>query len=117
MSVSTFNFLQQFGVSLSFVAVIGNRHASFPKNYEGWFTSVSFSFRNVTIGGAIGREGKAVIGSFNLGVTTSTLAFGFSQTYYILINKNGFFEKLFEPFRNTINNQLSWYTMVRFLML
>ena len=109
--------LQKFGISLSFIVVLGNKYASFPENYKGWFASMSVSFRNVTIGGAIWKSGKLVIGSFNIGGTTKGLGFGFSQTYYMLINKDSFIEDLVEPLRNIKDNQRGWLAMAGFLLL
>ena len=109
--------LENRSFSMSFVAVFGNRHASFPKTYSGWFTGASLSIRHIVISGAIGYAGKAVIGSFTLGITTSLLSFGLSQTYYWEISKDTTLSDIIAPFRGYISNKLAWLQLFTFLLI
>ena len=117
ISMKSLNKVSKVGISLSFVAVFGNRYTTFPSGYEGWFTGVSLSLRHVVIGGAYGRDGRARIGSFSLGITTQVLNLSFAQTYYIQIGTDGFLQKLFSPFKNSINNKLAWLKLFTYVLV
>lgn len=117
ISMRTLNKFSKFGLSLSFIAVFGNRFASFPKTYTGWFTGGSISIRHIIISGAVGYAGKAVIGSFGLGITTSLLNLSISQTYYWLISKNTTLGDIFSPLKGNIANKLGWLQFFTFLLV
>ena len=118
IKMGALNKLSKFGLSISFVAVIGNKYAKFPDSYSGWFTSASFSIKHFVISGGIGIEGNAVIGSFCLGVTTNTLpSCSISQTFYWQVTGKNPFSNIFSPLKRNIYNKLGWLTLFSSLLL
>ena len=117
LSMKTLEKLSKFSISVSFIAVFGNKYASFPKSYEGWFTGFSISIKHITISAAYGRTGKAKIGSFGLGVTSSPLSLSLGQTYYWRVSKDSKLIDIFKPLKNSIANQLAWLKVFTFLVI
>ena len=87
--------------------MLGNRYASFPEGYCGWFTGVSLTFWHVTVSGAIAYSGKVKIGSIGLGVSSSKTNVGFGQTFYFQLTGNNAFRNNIEALKNGIRDKLS----------
>ena len=117
ISTTSLQKFSNFGLSVSFIAVFGNRFSSFPSTYTGWFTGCSLSIRHVIISGAVGYSGKAVIGSFGLGITTSVLNFSASQTHYWQIKKDTSLSEIFAPLKTSISNKMAWLSCFTFLLI
>ena len=70
--------------SLSLVAVFGNEDFTSTKDYEGWFTTRSVSFKHVKVGYAYSNTGFTI----TVGATSSaTLNISMGQTYYVLLQE------------------------------
>ena len=108
------SFSTKISASVSFIMVFGNKHASFPSNYCGWFTGISFSFRHVSISGSYGKSGKAKIWSFALGASTSTLSLQASQTYYVQVTGDGVPNNNKSALFDAINDRFAFFKL--FLM-
>ena len=117
LSVKTIGTLEKFGLSVSFICVLGNRFSSFPRDYSGWFTGISFSYRHFTISGAVGRSGRSVMGSIGVGVTTNLLSIGMSKTYYWHLTSDFKFSSLLDPLKKSVNNAISWLQLFTFVVL
>ena len=110
-SISNFKIFQKASISVSFIAVLGNKYTSFPSDYCGWFTEGSFSFYHATASGAWSKTGNKVIGSLGIGVTSSSADIGVSQTYYFQLSGNNMLKNNLESLRSGIKNKLSWLTL------
>ncbi len=117
LTMSLLGKFSNFGLSVSALIVLGNRHASFPKHYTGWFTGISLSIKNIAVSGAIGSSGKARIGSLGLGISTSLLSANLSQTYYWEISKDSSFADLFGPLKPSLSNMVNWLALFSFLII
>ena len=115
ISIKSTSLLRKCGISLSFVMVLGNKHAQFPKNYCGWFTSLSLSFRHITASGGYSKSGKAKIGSIGIGVTSSVLSANFSQTYYFQLTGAGAKANNVNILLSSINDYLARIKLLAFL--
>ena len=105
-SISNFSLFKKFSIAVSFVAVLGNKRVSFPRDYCGWFTGASFSFCHVTLSGAYSFEGKNKIGSLGIGVTTSKAGAGFCQTMYAQLTGDNWFKNTLSGLKKGIQDQL-----------
>ncbi len=56
-SISNIQLFKKLSISVSFIAVLGNRYSVFPEDYRGWFTGISLSYYYVQVSGAIGHTG------------------------------------------------------------
>ena len=115
ISIKSTSLLRKCGISLSFVMVLGNKHAQFPKNYCGWFTSLSLSFRHITASGGYSKSGKVKIGSIGIGVTSSVLSANFSQTYYFQLTGAGAKANNVNALLSSINDYLARIKLLAFL--
>lgn len=97
--------------------MFGNKYASFPNTYEGWFTGFSVSIKHITLSAAYGKDGRAAIGSFGLGVTSSLLSLNLGQTHYWRISNDNKLIDAFKPLKNSISNRLAWLKVFTFLVL
>ena len=70
--------------SLSLVAVFGNEDFTSTKDYEGWFTTRSVSFKNVKVGYAYSNTGFTITGG---APSSATLNISMGQTYYVLLQE------------------------------
>jgi len=117
ISIKSLGTLSKFSISVSFIAVFGNRYSSFPKDYEGWFTGFSLSIKHIMVSAAYGQDGRALIGSFGLGVTTSCFNINLGQTYYWRISKNTTLLNILKPLRSGISNKAGWLRLFTFLVI
>lgn len=115
--MNTLSKFKNFGLSVSAIAVVGNKYSSFPKHYTGWFTSLSFSLRNKTVSGAMGSDGKVRMGSLGFGITTSMLSLELSQTYYWRISKQSSLADIFNPLKSIVANKVNWLALFYYLVL
>ncbi len=115
--ISNLSFIPKFGVSglgkirkcsisVSFIAVLGNKYVKFPSDYCGWFTGISLSFMHITASGAYAKTGKKVIGSLGLGVTSSKADVGISQLYYIQLTGRDAQENNIKTLQDDINYKI-----------
>ena len=106
--ISDFKIFKKLSISVSFIAVLGNKRASFPGSYCGWFTGVSFTFWNVVASGAIGVSGKAKIGSLGIGVSTSKASIGYGQTFYAQLTGDKKFENNLAALKSGISSKIAF---------
>ena len=107
-SISSFSIFKRLSIAVSFIAVLGNKRASFPKDYCGWFTGLSLSIWHVTVSGAISYGNRIVIGSLGLGVTTSTASVSFGQTFYFQLTGNNALKNNLNALKSGIQNKLAF---------
>ena len=107
INISNLSIFKKNSISLSFIAVLGNKYAKFPKDYSGWFSGVSLSFWHVTVSGAIGTSGRAKLGSLGIGVTTSKADINFGQTFYLQLTGNNALKNSLSALKNGIMNKLA----------
>ena len=105
-SISNFSLFKKFNISVSFIAVLGNKKASFPKHYCGWFTGLSLTICHITVSGAIASDGITTIGSFALGVCSSKANIGFSQTFYFQLTGDNAWLNSLNALKNGIGKRL-----------
>ena len=108
LSISSFSLFDRFSISVSFVAVLGNRFASFPSRYCGWFSSISLSFMHYTVSGAYSINGRIKIGSLGFGVTTSKASFSYSQTFYFQLTGNNALENNLSALKKGIRDKTAF---------
>ena len=106
-NISNLSIFNKNSISLSFIAVLGNKYAKFPKHYSGWFSGISLSFWHVTVSGAIGTSGRAIIGSLGIGVTTSKADINFGQTFYFQLTGNNALKNSLSALKTGIMNKLA----------
>jgi hypothetical protein len=114
-SISNIQLFKKLSISVSFIAVLGNRYSVFPEDYRGWFTGISLSYYHVQVSGAIGHTGRKIIGSLGIGVTSSFTSIDVSQTFYIQVNGFSSVEERLTSLRATINSHLAWLKFFAFL--
>ncbi|MBQ8579851.1 MAG: RHS repeat-associated core domain-containing protein [Oscillospiraceae bacterium] len=114
LSLSSFSLFKGLGISVSFIVVLGNRYASFPRSYCGWFTGFSASFYHVAISGAYAVSGKMGIGSVGIGVTSSAASIGLSQTYYFQLTGNDALANNLAEAKTSIYNKVAWLRLFGF---
>ncbi len=107
-SISSFSIFKRLSIAVSFIAVLGNKRASFPKDYCGWFTGLSLSILHVTASGAYSFSNRIKIGSLGLGVTTSKASASFGQTYYFQLTGNNALKNNLDALKSGIQNKLSY---------
>ena len=107
-SISSFSVFKRLSIAVSFIAVLGNKHASFPCDYCGWFTGVSLSIWHVTASGAYSLSNKTKIGSLGLGVTTSKAGASFGQTFYFQLTGNNALNNSLDALKSGIRNKLAF---------
>ncbi len=105
--ISNLSMFKKFGISVSFIAVLGNKYASFPKSYSGWFTGVSLTFWHVNVSGAIGYSGRTKIGSLGVGVSSSKADINFGQTFYFQLTGNKALQNSLSALRSGIQSKLN----------
>ena len=107
-SISSFSIFKRLSIAVSFIAILGNKRASFPKDYCGWFTGLSLSILHVTASGAYSFSNKIIIGSLGLGVTTSKASVSFGQTFYFQLTGNNALKNNLDALKNGIQNKLAF---------
>ena len=97
--------LGRLSISVSAVVVFGNGNQKMPKDYQGWFNSLSVVvklwFLNVALSGAFARNSKGYIASLGIGISSSC-SLNFGKSYYIQLNANlkKQLKKLIEPLKS-----------------
>ncbi|MBQ7336425.1 MAG: RHS repeat-associated core domain-containing protein, partial [Clostridia bacterium] len=107
-SISSFSIFKRLSIAVSFIAILGNKHASFPRDYCGWFTGLSLSIWHVTASGAYSFSNKIKIGSLGLGVTTSKAGASFGQTFYFQLTGNNALKNNLDALKSGIQNKLAF---------
>ena len=107
-SISSFSIFKRLSIAVSFIAVLGNKRASFPKDYCGWFTGLSLSICHVTASGAYSFSNRIKIGSLGLGVTTSKASVSFGQTFYFQLTGNNALKNSLDALKSGIQNKLAF---------
>jgi len=107
-SISSFSIFKRLSIAVSFIAVLGNKRASFPRDYCGWFTSLSLSIWHVTVSGAYSFSNRIKIGSLGVGVTTSKAGASFGQTFYFQLTGNNALKNSLNALKSGIQNKLAF---------
>ena len=107
-SISSFSIFKRLSIAVSFIAVLGNKRASFPRDYCGWFTGLSLSVCHVTASGAYSFSNKIKIGSLGLGVTTSKAGASFGQTFYFQLTGNNALKNSLDALKSGIQSKLAF---------
>ena len=107
-SISSFSIFKRLSIAVSFIAVLGNKRASFPRDYCGWFTGLSLSIWHVTASGAYSFSNRIKIGSLGVGVTTSKAGASFGQTFYFQLTGNNALKNSLNALKNGIQNKLAF---------
>ena len=107
-SISSFSIFKRLSIAVSFIAVLGNKRASFPRDYCGWFTGLSLSILHVTTSGAYSFSNKIKIGSLGLGVTTSKAGASFGQTFYFQLTGNNALKNSLDALKSGIQSKLAF---------
>ena len=110
LNLNSIKKLKNFGISASLIAVLGNKKARFPSNYCGWFSSVSLTYKNISVSGAWSKGNGITIGSVTLGlsISTSPMKMGISQTYYIQLSGNNAMKNNLSALKSAALEKLSW---------
>ncbi len=107
-SISSFSIFKRLSIAVSFIAVLGNKRASFPRDYCGWFTGLSLSIWHVTASGAYSFSNRIKIGSLGVGVTTSKAGASFGQTFYFQLTGNNALKNSLNALKSGIQNKLAF---------
>ena len=110
LNLNSIRKLKNFGISASLIAVLGNKKARFPRNYCGWFSSISLAYRNISVSGAWSKGNGITIGSVTLGlsISTSPMKIGISQTYYMQLSGDNAMKNNLSALKSAALDKLSW---------